>query len=141
MTWEYAYPAASSKDAVRFLIGDTNPDDIQLQDEEIDWLLLQETNVYLAASHACRNLAAKYAREVTKSVGGLSISMGERQSQYRDLAASLATLAEQTTSVPTPIYTAQTVAEKEARGADTTLNHPLFKLGQMDNPGTGSVGG
>jgi hypothetical protein len=94
MTWTYtADPAASAKDAVRFLVGDTNEDaTFTMQDEEILWNLAEVGNEpYRAAANSAENLAALYVGLATieeKTVGGLEISR-----TYSDRAKRFAALA------------------------------------------------
>lgn len=93
MTATYVNPAASDKDAVRFLIGDTNPDNSLISDEEIGWLVtkwipIQGTIEYVAAA-AADSIAAKYAREASFSADGVSVSLANLGQQFRDLAISL----------------------------------------------------
>lgn len=86
MTWTYSGdPSSSNRDAVRFAIGDTDSTDEQLSDAEIAYLLAEHGNVYAAAQEAVRNLLAKFARLVDKSVGDLKISYSQRLAAYRAL--------------------------------------------------------
>jgi pyruvate formate-lyase activating enzyme-like uncharacterized protein len=94
MSWTYSGdPSNSDLDEVRFLIGDTNPDEAQLQDEEIQYLV----NLYgsgpagnlVPAIYAIESLIARYARSVDKSVGDLRISHSNRVKQFQDLATRL----------------------------------------------------
>jgi len=96
MSWTYtADPSSSSKDAVRYLIGDVNEADQLVQDEEIYFNLAEVNNeIYRAASNTCYNLAAKFtgqAQSVSKSVGGLSLStsLGDKAMRYERLAKDL----------------------------------------------------
>ena|SRR5215831_20452512 len=99
MAWSYSgSPSASPKDEVRFLIGDTNPADQELQDAEINYCLAlvwgDPKNApaygnYLAAAHAADNLASLYARQADKSVGDLHIAYGNRFKQFQLLAQRL----------------------------------------------------
>ena len=50
--WSYDPEMPTTKDQVRLLIGDTDGDSPQLENEEIAWFLAQEVNVYLAAAAA-----------------------------------------------------------------------------------------
>jgi hypothetical protein len=142
MTFEYSGdPSSTTKDTVRFLIGDTNDQDQQLQDEEIDWLLLQHPNVFLAAALGAENIASQYARQTTKSVGGLSVSYGERQTHYSQLAAALRAEAERTGATPTPISLGMSKGAKDSRTEDEDLNLTPLSIGMHDNPGTGASNG
>lgn len=114
MAWTYGGdPSANSRDKVRFLIGDTDTTNQLLQDAEITFLLAQwNDDAYVAASHACDALAAKFAAksDYSKSVGDLSISTqyGQQADRYRQLGAQL--MAQATQSAP-PSPTFYTDAE------------------------------
>ena len=82
-------PTSSTRDEVRFLIGDTDSTDAQLQDLEVDYLLSKYTTAAKAALAACLALASRYARLCDKAVGDLRISYSQRQKQYLDLAREL----------------------------------------------------
>lgn len=93
--WSYTgNPDARPIDMVRFLIGDTDSENAQLNDNEITALLAQASqNTNLAAVYACRSLATKYASKAdySRSVGGLSISTqyGATADRYLKLAEVL----------------------------------------------------
>jgi hypothetical protein len=96
MTWTYsADPTSSKKDAVRWLIGDTNPDAPLIQDEEIKFNLMEMNDeIYRSAANCAQNIAAFYtgeAQSTSKSVGGLSLSksFGDKASRYERLAKQL----------------------------------------------------
>lgn len=90
MVWTYSgNPAANEKDAVRFLIGDTDPDDPLLQDEEILYLLEHTNEVEGAAAEAAYSLAARFSRQADKSVGDLSLSLSQKSAAFWQLAESL----------------------------------------------------
>ena len=95
MAWTYSGdPSASSLDAVRFLIGDTDTTNQLLQNAEITFLYSQwNSNAYLAAAHACDALYSKFAAksDYSRSVGDLSIStqFGQQADRYRALGAQL----------------------------------------------------
>jgi len=125
MTWTYsADPTSSTKDAVRFLIGDTDDTNPIIQDEEIYFNLGEVgQNIYRAASNTCYNLAARFtgeAQSTSKSVGGLSISksLGDRAQRYERLAKDLL-MRSRRVSPPIPN------ADPEALGAE-------FYMGEFD---------
>ena len=90
MTWSYsADPSSSDKDAVRYLTGDTCYEAQQTSDEEIEWAIAEEANVYLAAARVCRSIAGMYARRADRSVGDLKISYSSIRDQYDTLANDL----------------------------------------------------
>lgn len=96
MTWTYsADPTSSQKDAIRWLVGDTNPDNPLVQDEEIMFNLMEMNyEIYRAAANTATNIAAFFtseAQSTSKSVGGLSLSksFGDKASRYERLAKDL----------------------------------------------------
>lgn len=80
------------KDSVRWLVGDTDDSDPQVQDEEIEFALGEAgDNVYRAAAITARAIAGKYSRLVDTTVDetGLRARYDQRQKSYHDLAAKL----------------------------------------------------
>lgn len=79
------------KNSVRFLMGDTDTNDQQVQDEEIIFALSQTgQNIYYAGAFVAENVAAKFARLVTSEVDRtLRIRYSDMQAQYRGLAKDL----------------------------------------------------
>jgi len=77
VAWTYSGdPASSTRDKVRFLCGDTDSTDQQLNDAEIAFLITEWVDAYLAAANACDAIASKFQRQsdYSKSVGDMSIS-------------------------------------------------------------------
>lgn len=97
MSWTYgANPGtttdATRRDAVRYLTGDTDTSDQQLQDAEIAFCLSQASNdIYLASSIAATSIAAKYGRLVDAAIDDLSVrtAYSQRQKSYTELARKL----------------------------------------------------
>lgn len=131
MSWSYE-PNASDKDRVRMLVGDTNPDQKQLHNEEIAWFLSENSNVYVAASEAAKAIAALYGRDVDKQVGDLKISASQRQKHYLDLAKQLKMRA--TLSV-SPYAGGISRSDKDSVADNTDRVRPSFERGQFDYPG------
>ncbi len=93
MTWSYAGPAASDRDAVRFLVGDTDETTQLLSDEEIDylvgqWLLRYDSVLYVAAV-AADQISTRFAGLVDVSADGVSVSTAQLSQRYAELAARL----------------------------------------------------
>ena len=74
-------PSPSDRDTVRFLIGDTTVPEF-LTDEEIDWCLIEEVNIYLAGALCCESIAARLAQEIDKSVGDISVQLSQKYAHY-----------------------------------------------------------
>lgn len=91
-------PAASERDAVRFLVGDTDPTEPLLGDAEIEWVITTweaKGHVYFYASVCAEIIAARFARETTISADGQTVSMSELQEKYLRLAQTLNSQYEQ----------------------------------------------
>ena len=92
MSWSYdpALLLDSKKDQVRFKLGDTNPDSPVLEDEEIDFLLVQSGDDVLRATiSACDGIISKISSIPDFRIGPYSESQGNRLSAYRSLRATL----------------------------------------------------
>lgn len=137
MTFTYTDPTASSKDEVRFLIGDTNSAGHLIEDEEIGylyakWFSLYGTVEYVAAM-AAESLAAKFARESNYSADGVSVSLANLAQQFRDLAASLRERSMDSLVGGTP--DAGGISPYE--GYDPEIVDKDFGTGMHDNPEAG----
>lgn len=129
-------PGSSDRSWVRMRIGDNSSDNVLFQDEEIDVLLSDYGNKYAAAAAAARSLGAKFARQVTKQVGRLKISMVEASESYFDLAKRL---DEETQLNSGGAWVGGiSVSDKETQEADTDWVGSRFSRGQFDNPRSGS---
>ena len=90
MTWTYGgAPSTSSSDAFRLLIGDTDTTDQIFSDAEVTYFLAQNSSVTRAAAIGCRAAAAKYARQITYSLGDLSEQLAQKVRHFSDLAVLL----------------------------------------------------
>ena len=93
MTATYDNPGASDKDAVRFMVGDTNPATALVSDEEINWMVTKWMPVHgtieYVASVIAESIGAKFAREASISADGVSVSLANLGNQFRELAVSL----------------------------------------------------
>lgn len=124
MTWTYSGdPAANQRDAVRFLVADTDSTDPLITDEEIAYLLDIYTEAPHAAVGAARAIAAKFSREAdqARQVGDLHLSesLSQKSFQYHHLGDHLQGLSSGITLPPIPI------AASTALGAE-------LKIGLLD---------
>lgn len=122
---------------MRFLTGDTNESDPQMQDEEVDYLVAEFGSPTLAAANACQALAAKYTRKVDKAVGDLKLSLSQVAAGYRDQAARLFTASGgSSTNVPAVAFYAGGLSfdEKTTDDQDTDLDQVDITIGMHDNP-------
>lgn len=97
MAWSYdetdldTTTASGRLNSVRLLLGDTDTNDQQVQNEEITFGLAQTNdNIYFAAAWCARTVAAKYSRQVnTQLDGALSADYTDLAKQYTTLAENL----------------------------------------------------
>lgn len=131
--WTYSGdPNTSPKDAVRFLIGDTNCKDQLLLDGEINWLLGQYNNSPVnAAIRACETIILKFSRLADETVGKVSISFSQKAKGYRD---SLVTLRSRLAMEDSSFYAGGiNIADKLANVMDGALVRPDFRKHMMEN--------
>jgi len=132
MTWTYSGdPSDSTRDAVRFLIGDTDTTDQLITDEEVDYLVELHGTLSRASSEAARSIAAKFARLMNRSIGGLSADFSQKYRHYMELAESLIT-AEEAFPV-SPFISGYRRDAKEARELDTDRESTFGRKGIHDN--------
>ena len=127
-------PSTSQRDAVRFLIGDTETDDALLTDEEIDWIIAQRSteNIYLPAADAADLAGNKFSRTISRDPGTLRLS--------RQSAANLNPFTERATMLRRMAneykITAQAANADLASAIQAGRRVPLFWLGMDKNPPT-----
>jgi len=127
---------------VRRLINDVNSSSPFFTDEEIGFYIESDSNVFGAASIACRALATRFATGVSKSVGKLSISLGEKFEHYDALSEKYASIAT-SKGAPQVFAGALTKTQKETQIANTDRQAPVFFLEMFDfvgRVGTSDVG-
>lgn len=142
MTWTYGgapgtTSAATRRDAVRFLVGDTDTSDQQVTDEEIAFALSQTADdVYSAGAVICRGISGKYARLVDTSFETVSSSYSQRATHYADLAARLSKEAKRLGSVGLGVPTAGGMSISGMQGVDDDTDRvpPAFRVEQFTNP-------
>lgn len=121
MAWTYSgNPATSRRDEVRFLIGDTDPQDPLLQDEEIDYLLAQKEAVNQVAVTACKYILAKLAREVDYTIGPERVAASQKYRHYMSVLQRLTDEASKWSAAPS-------IAPNHS-----TPSLPVFDLGMHD---------
>lgn len=132
MAWTYD-PAQVGTDPlfqVRFLIQDTVSTRPLCQDEELNFLIANEANVYMAAAAACDSLVARSAGVQSRRVGDLALTYDPKF--YRSLGA---TLRARGMSHQLPSAGGLSVADKIAQASDSDAVRPSFVRGIDENPG------
>jgi hypothetical protein len=88
--WSYTgQPGSRQIDAIRFIVGDTDPTDQLVTDEEIQYMLNRHGSVNRTSAEVARAIAAKFARLMSRSIGGLTADFSAKYRQYMELAANL----------------------------------------------------
>lgn len=135
MSWSYSgNPADSPKDSIRFLVQDTDENDQLVTDEEIEWIVEHEGNLYKSASKIAKTIAAKFSRLADQSIGDYSISYSDLSDKYMDLADKLFDEAQKDISTKGVQVFAGGISKSDKR--NRTLNadrvKPAFKRDMMD---------
>lgn len=123
MSWTYSGdPSVSNKDAIRFLVGDTNGADPLATDEEIEWALALKSNIYNAAALIASGIAINLARlKISFKIGPISEEYGDRAKFYAARAKELSELA--STNATISVY---------AGGISEVETLPSFSVGMHD---------
>src|SRR5690606_25286855 len=136
MTWSYSGdPGLSAKDEVRFLVGDTDPDEQLVTDEEIEYALDQEGSVRAAAVVVCESIQAGLAKKVDKAAGAVRVSLSQTADHYAKLCEQLRkrlALGSGAGAYAGGISR----SDKKARRSNADRVEPAFRRGMHDNHGT-----
>lgn len=129
-------PAASDVDAVRFILSDTGATEL-LTDTEIEWLVSQKSNLYLAAAAGARILGSRTAGTAdTKTVGPLSISRSNTSQRWFELAKQIESDAKAglVGAALQPYSGGIDRDDKRTQETDTSWDKPYFRRSLMDRP-------
>jgi len=116
---------------VRRLINDVNSSSPFFTDEEVGFFIDQDSNIFGAASIACRALATRFASGVSKSVGKLSISLEQKFDHYDALSTQYASLAT-SKGAPQVFAGALTKTQKNTLESNTDRVEPAFYRDMFD---------
>lgn len=114
---------------IRLRIGDTDEDDVLLQDEEIAYVQSDNTSFLRRVAACCRLICAKLARRVDYKLSLLS----EKASVLYDRYKSMAEMYDGKSSQDFPWTSSVRVSDHDAVEDDESLVKPKFKKGIMDN--------
>ena len=138
MTWIYGGdPENSERDAVRLLVGDTDPNDELVTDEEIQYALSQSRTVPGAASLTANAVAALFSRDVDIDVSGASFSESQRAEHYRTLASRLSRMAASApprsgVKGPVPVVSGVSRSDMDTVREDSDRVRPEFRRGMFN---------
>lgn len=134
MTWSYSVSdlLTNTKDQVRFLIGDTDTNDQQLQDEEINYTLAIRSSVWGASAVCCDSIASKASRRADTTTGelrtlysGIAKAYFARAAMYESKSAELGGAL--------PFAGGITVSGKQLAELDPDRIPSNFNIGMTDN--------
>lgn len=142
MAWSYeetdlrTTTASGRLNTVRLLLGDTDSNDQQVQNEEIAFALAQNNNnVYYAGAWCARIVAAKYSRKVTTSIdNAISADYSDLANQYNKLAESLEYQGKKSGAVVGIKAGGITKSGVDAIRANTNRITPSFRRDRFRNP-------
>lgn len=136
MTFSYNPELTTSKDRVRFRLGDTDSSvaaQQRLEDEEIVATVAAESFPE-AMARCAEALAAKFFRFATsKQAASLKVTYESRVKNLLDLADRIRRGSE-ATALAEIVLTGTTQTELDESAADTDLLQAAFSRGQFDNP-------
>jgi hypothetical protein len=134
VTWTYSSTDLSTTLAkVRRLIGDTNTNDQWLTDEEINWIVGEQStaNAYLAAADIADTiLASALLRKCDRNGPSFGAQRSQIVQHCRDLAKDLRKRADQRA---TPSCFGASEDEYETLTSDTDFVQPAFTRGKFDH--------
>ena len=128
MSWNYSgNPAHNTRDAIRFLIGDTIADEPLVQDEEIAYAYSTYGTNELAGAACLRSLAARFSREGSVSVGDVSKDGKDIAEKYKERADELdpGGVTSPSSAMVTPVF----------GGTGDDARDSSFYVGMDDIPG------
>ncbi len=123
---------AQKRDAVRWLIQDTNTALGKVSDAEIAFTLVEEANVYAAAARCCEVLVAAAGSVKNRTVGSTSVSYDV--AFYEKLAKTLREKARG--QYEAPFCGGISVADKDTTESDSDRVAPDFFKGMHEFQGT-----
>ena len=123
-------PSASFADAVRYAMGDTNPLNELVSDEEIAYLVTTVgSDVYAVASQAALNLSHSYAGRVDQTVGKVSVKYSQLAAQWLAVYNSL----RRKIGMEAPPYAGGiSESDKSIDENDTDVPRSAFTVGMQD---------
>jgi hypothetical protein len=128
--------ASGRLNSVRLLVGDTDTNDQQVQDEEIEFGLSQNgNNIYYAAAWIARTISSKFARQVNIDVDGqISADYSDLSEQYASLADRLEYQGKKTSGAMGMVAGGLSRTEVDAVRSNTDRVKPAFNRDQFNNP-------
>lgn len=125
-------PHTSDADAVRAMVGDTDPARPKLDDKMYVLIVATEPRLYSRSAMAATAIAGLYADQMTKRVGDFWREAKVQFDHYIALAAWLR-LESGRRGVAIPFVGGLVISDNEAFEQDDTIVQPNFRIGQQDS--------
>jgi hypothetical protein len=139
MSWTYLSELLTNQDVdpsirdlmrVRLELADTDTTEQLLQDEEITYLLNQESEFWGAVARGAEMIARIFARQADEIANPtVKLSFRERVRHYQEMAA---TLRKRASGGRAPLFVSGSMATKQAQRQDTDRTGPYFRRGMHD---------
>lgn len=120
--------SAQKRDAVRFLIQDTDTANGKVTDAQIAFAILEEANIYSAAALCCDTLVAQFGSVTARSIDDTSVSYDAKF--YQELGNQLRAKAR--SSYETPFCGGISVSDKDTTENGSDYVAPNFKRGMYE---------
>lgn len=124
-------PTTVPADAVRALVGDTDPANPLLDDPTYAFILTVETNIYARASLAAQSLAGKYAQQFNKRIGDFWRDAKPIFDHYAELSKDFRRQARVRIKAQ-PFVGGVDKLTVDAERANTSKVQPRFEVGMID---------
>tara|TARA_R100000808_G_scaffold14529_1_gene34235 strand:- start:7528 stop:7959 length:432 start_codon:yes stop_codon:yes gene_type:complete len=134
MSFAYSTSLTTTKDKVRFRIGDTDSNRPLLSDEEINAVIASKPSVLPASIECVEAILAKIARDVDRNAAGITSSRSQAYNHYLELRNKL---AREMLTESEMFVGGLSKAAKQSFEDDSDFVQPSFKIGQFDNPQAG----
>lgn len=119
-------------DQIRLEIGDNDPTAQLLQDDEIEYVISVEANIWGAYARCCEIIARQFLRKADVRIGrgGTTLTYSTQAKQYQDMATAFRKRA---IAMHAPWTGGTSKSDKDSLQQDTDAVQPLFTKTMMDN--------
>ena len=134
MAWNYNITELLTKPVfqARFLIGDTNENDHQLEDEEIEFALTVRASIWGAAATCCESISANLSRKADTTTGELRTLYSSLSRAYHARAGAYEQKSSEMGGA-LPFAGGISVAQKILAETDPDRVQPAFNRNLTDN--------
>ena len=125
-------------DKVRLEIGDTDSTAQLLADDEINYLITQERNLWSASARCCEVISRNFLRKADVRIGrgGTTLTYSVAAKQYAEMATAFRKRAN---GMNVPWSGGRSISEKDSLAQDPDAVQPLFTKTMFGDPWTGGT--